>query len=428
MIGGLIASVALLGVWGHSDKVTIKTVPFTFEATMSPDSPLIGTKNTLFVSGWPHVVAIDASSGKRLWETNLTSYAALHHLTLGAFPIEVGGSVAFCFTYVKSDGTIETEIESRRRKDGALNFIVHVETPPVPAGRIVYSSAARPFVSVRPFYVMTWPNVAAVGNLLLVVPDPALNPELFVLSAATGAVKAKIRPGEENPSSLPEPLIHANPICFGACVYARGKLISLADSPYGPPSRLVYLGDRILAQYSGEFFLGAPSLTGRQGLALFPWSPTQHRKIEDLWHGAFMAKEHPGDDLPTYDPCLGQQEGNPMIFCRDWKGNSSIVKIDDKGNVIRVAPLDTWDVWRITVGDSGVFLLYGEVVNDVFDLNGTKLLSLRTRRRIPGDAVYLHTTLLPCGVAWTNYSRVGTSDKFKFVGGVVSFRNRERVR
>ena len=112
-----------------------------------------------------------------------------------------------------------------------------------------------------------------------------------------------------------------------------------------------------------------------------------------------------------------------MIFCRDWKGNSSIVKIDDKGNVILVAPLDTWDVWRITVGDSGVFLLYGEVVNEVFDLNGTKLLSLRTRRRIPGDAVYLHTTLLPCGVAWANYSRVGTSDKFKFVGGVVSFKN-----
>ena len=432
MIGGLIAGLALLGVWGHSDKVTIKTVPFTFEARMSPDSPLIGTKNTLFVSGWPHVVAIDAGIGKRLWETNLTSYAALHHLTLGAFPIEVGGSVAFCFTYAKPDGTIGTEIESRRRKDGALNFIVHVETPPNFTGRILYSSETKTYVPEekgRTFYGMTWPNVAAVGNLILVVPDPALNPELFVLSATTGAVMAKIRPGAENPSSLPEPLIHANPICFGACVYARGKLISLAYSPYGQPSRLVYLGDRILAQYSGENFLGAPTLTGRQGLALFPWSPTQHRKIEDLWHGAFMAKEHPGDDPPIYAPCLGQQEGTPMIFCRNWKGGSRIVKIDDKGNVIRVAPLDTDSVWQATVGDSGVFLLYGRASNDLYDLNGTKLLSLRTKHLIVGDTVYWHTTLLPCGVAWTNYSRIGPSaeqgmTKFKFFGAVVSLKNK----
>ena len=428
MIGGLIASLVLLGVLGHSDRVTTKTVPFTFEARMSPNSPLFGTKNTLFVVDWPRVVAIDAGTGKRLWDTNLTSYAALHHLTPGVFPIEAGGSVAFCFTYAKPDGTIGTEIESRRRKDGALNFIVHVETPPNFTGRILYSSETKTYVPEekgRTFYGMTWPNVAAVGNLILVVPDPALNPELFVLSAATGAVKAKIRPGDENPSSLPEPLIHANPICFGACVYARGKLISLADSPYGPPSRLVYLGDRILAQYSGESYLGAPSLSGYQGFALFPWSPPQHGKIEDLWHGAFILKEHPGDDPPIYDPCLGQQEGNPMIFCRNWKGGSRIVKIDDKGNVTRVAPLDTDSVWQATVGDSGVFLLYGRASNDLYDLNGNKLLSLRTKHRSVGDTVYWHTTLLPCGVAWTNYSEVGTSslngkEKFRFVGAVVS--------
>ena len=80
MIGGLIASLAMLGVWGHSDKVTTKTVPFAFEARMSPDSPLIGTKNTLFVAGWPHIVAIDAGTGKRL-----ATMSPRDRIALGAF-------------------------------------------------------------------------------------------------------------------------------------------------------------------------------------------------------------------------------------------------------------------------------------------------------------------------------------------------------
>jgi hypothetical protein len=440
MIGGLIAAMAVFGPWGYSDQATIKTVPFTFEARMSQDSPLIGTNNTLFVVDWPHVVAIDAGTGKRLWDTVLTSHAAVNwsafnrynYWGLGAFPVEVGGSVAFCFTYAKPDGTIETEIESRGRKDGVLNFIVHVETRPVSAARISNSATVNALaadVKRRKFYSMNWPNVAGVGKLLLVVPDPEINPELFVVSAETGAVKDKIRSDKVTPSSVPEQLHNANTISLGACLFARGELISLANSPYGAASRLVYLGDRIVAQYLGERYWGALSYSERQGIALFPWSPTQHGKIEDIWHGAFFQLGPPKEKPFRFGPCVGWEGGNPVILRTDWKGEYSLVTIDEQRNVVPIATLDTDSVWQATVGDSGVFLLYGRASNDLYDLNGNKLLSLRTKHLSVGDTVYWHTTLLPCGVAWTNYSRIGPSaeqgmTKFKFFGAVVSLKNK----
>ena len=433
MVAILIAGAALLGLQAHFDKATITAVPFTFEAKMSPHSPLIGTQKTLFVVEWPHVVAIDAGSGKRLWETNLTSYAAIHwkYKPLGTFPVEFGGSVAFCFTYSKPDGTIETEIESRNRKDGALNFIVHVETSPI-ALRIVYSPGTKTLEleeKERTFDYMNRPNVAAVGNLLLVVPDPYLNPELFVLSSATGAVKAKILPDGVTPNSVTEPLSNLKPISFGPCVYARGELISLADSPYGSPTTLVFLGDRILAEYRDDNYYRVLRLKEHLGVALFPWTPNQHGKIEDIWHGAFMRVGYPKDNLPTYGPCFGQLGGNPVILRRQFAAPTcSIVEIDEGGNIIRTAPIDTYGIWDMTVGDSGVFLVSGDLSKDLFDVNGIKLLSLTTQHMAIGDTLYWHTTLMPDGVAWTMYSSVGNFDNFKFVGAVATIRKKKSVK
>ena len=435
MIGSLIAGATLFGLPGDFDKAEITTVPFTFESRTNPNSQIVGTQKSVFVVEWPSVVAIDAGSGKRLWEKSLSSHAAVawrgfnqnDYWRLGAFPVEAGGSVAFCFTYSKPDGAIETEVESRGRNDGALNFIVHVETRPI-ARSIGYSPDMKTFEldeKERSFDFMIRPNVVGVGNLLLVVPDPQLNPELFVLSAATGAVKAKIRPRTETPIPLVGPLGESNPISFGPCVYARRALITLADSSFGSPSTVVFFGNRILAEYRDDNYYRALRLKEHQGVAFFPWSPILHGKVEDVWHGAFMRMGPPKDKQPRFGPCLGQQGGNPVVLCTDWNGNTTLVEIDEKRDITRTASVDTDAIWKVVPGDSGVFLLYGRASIDLYDLNGTKLLSLRTKHQIATetDTVYENAALLPCGVTWMNYSRIKNSDKWKFVGAVVSPRN-----
>ena len=131
---------------------------------------------------------------------------------------------------------------------------------------------------------------------------------------------------------------------------------------------------------------------------------------------------------PRYGPCVGHQDGAPVILCIDKLATSpvSLVQIDKRGVVVRKNPLDTSAIWKVVAGENGVFLAYGKVSNDLYDLNGAKLLSLRTTHQISteADTVYENATLLPCGIIWTNYSRIEKSEKWKFVGAVVSVQKR----